>query len=94
MFIESKAGLIVVAGCSHPGIDEILDKAKIHGHIHLLLGGFHGFKDFDLLQDIDFVCPTHCTKHIKEIAKMYPKKYLEGGAGRVMLLPMNKESYV
>lgn len=93
MFIESKSGLIVIAGCSHPGIDAILDEAKKHGHIHLLFGGFHGFKDFDLLQDIDLVCPTHCTKHIKEIAQIYPHKYIEGGAGRELTLPIDKESY-
>lgn len=92
MFIETENGVLVIAGCSHPGIDVILTEAKKHGHIYLLFGGFHGFEDFDLLKDIDLVCPTHCTKYVKEIAKIYPQKYIEGGAGRELILPINKES--
>ncbi|MFA6617887.1 MAG: MBL fold metallo-hydrolase [Candidatus Neomarinimicrobiota bacterium] len=91
MFIETPQGLVVIAGCSHPGVDAILEKARKYGQIYFLFGGFHGFRDFNLLKDIDFVCPTHCTQQIKKIVEIYPEKYIKGGAGREISLPIKQE---
>lgn len=43
LIIRTVSGLIVVAGCSHPGIDNILKKAKelMEDGILLVMGGFH-----------------------------------------------------
>ena len=87
LFIKSKKGLVIITGCSHPGIEHILDKARKHGHIHMLFGGLHGFNDFEQLKDIDYICPTHCTKHIAEIAQTFPDKYIKGGVGLKLEIP-------
>jgi len=41
--VESPKGLVVVTGCAHPGIVQMVQKAKEigKGKVHLVLGGFH-----------------------------------------------------
>jgi len=77
----------VIAGCSHPGVREILKAASAFGRVNSLVGGLHGFDDFKLIEDLDNICPTHCSQHIPEIATGYPEKYIKGGAGKVIQLP-------
>ena len=84
LLVDSGTGIVVVAGCSHPGVSSILDAASRCGRPRALLGGLHGFSDFALLADLEIVCPTHCTQHRSEIAELCPDKYIEGGAGRVI----------
>jgi 7,8-dihydropterin-6-yl-methyl-4-(beta-D-ribofuranosyl)aminobenzene 5'-phosphate synthase len=33
---------------------------------------------------MELICPSHCTQHKKEIKMIFPDKYTEGGAGRVI----------
>jgi len=81
-------GLVIIAGCSHSGIGNILITAAQFGKPYALIGGFHGFKQFELLEDLGVVCPTHCTQHIAQIKSLYPEKYIRGGAGQIIeLLP-------
>lgn len=89
LVVSTSSGLVVIVGCSHPGLEKILEVAGEHGHIHCVLGGFHGFDKFDALQDVDLVCPTHCTRNAARIASLFPKKYLPGGAGRIYTFPMD-----
>jgi 7,8-dihydropterin-6-yl-methyl-4-(beta-D-ribofuranosyl)aminobenzene 5'-phosphate synthase len=84
MIVKTKKGIVVIDGCSHPGVESILEAAEKHGNVHALIGGLHGFDAFTLLEKVEFVCPTHCTQHIKEIKNLYPEKYIEGGAGRII----------
>lgn len=84
--IETGHGLVVIVGCSHPGVDVILKTAAQFGTVKGLVGGFHGFRDLKKLEDLDLICPAHCTMHISEIQSMYPDKYAEGGAGRAIKL--------
>jgi len=79
-------GLVIIAGCSHPGVGEIMKAASQFGKCFALIGGLHGFEEYELLEGLQMVCPTHCTQHIDEIKKRYPKKYIEGGAGKVIEL--------
>jgi 7,8-dihydropterin-6-yl-methyl-4-(beta-D-ribofuranosyl)aminobenzene 5'-phosphate synthase len=76
--------VILIAGCSHPGVVRILEAASRFGKVHTLIGGLHGFNDFDLVDHLDYICPTHCTRFIREIKALYPAKYIEGGAGRII----------
>lgn len=84
LIIKTEKGLVIIVGCSHPGVGLILDTAKQFGEPYALIGGFHGFKEYDVLEKLTLVCPTHCTEHIAEIKESYPKKYIEGGAGTVI----------
>jgi len=84
MVVKTEKGLVVIAGCSHPGVGDILKAALQFGKVYALIGGLHGFKEFNLLKDLDLVCATHCTQFKSEIRNLYPKKYIEGGAGKVI----------
>lgn len=75
---------VVVAGCSHPGVDRIFTAASRFGKVGTLIGGLHGFNDFFLIDRLDAICPAHCTRYIDEIRLRYPDKYLAAGAGRVV----------
>jgi len=86
MVVKTEKGLVVIAGCSHPGVGNILKAASQFGKVYALIGGLHGFKEFSLLKDLDLVCATHCTQFKSEIKNLYPQKYIEGGAGKVIQL--------
>ncbi|MEJ2703620.1 MAG: MBL fold metallo-hydrolase [Sedimentisphaerales bacterium] len=79
--VRSENGLVVIVGCSHPGIPSILKAAERFGTPIALIGGLHGFREFEVLQPLHLVCPTHCTQHIAEIQSRYPDKYVRGGVG-------------
>mgnify|MGYP000223934204 CR=1 FL=1 len=82
MVVKTDRGLVVIAGCSHPGVRNILNSARQLGRIIALIGGLHGFSDFDLIKDLDLICATHCTQYKDRIKNLYPEKFIEGGAGR------------
>ena len=82
--IKTDTDLVVITGCSHPGVGRILDAASAYGKPGILIGGLHGFREFDLLKDLHSVCACHCTKYQQEIKKLYPDKWINGGAGRVI----------
>ena len=84
LVIKTEKGVVVVAGCSHSGVRNILKAASQFGKPDALIGGLHGFSDFDLVKDLTLICPTHCTQHILEIKSLYPDKYISGGAGKVI----------
>lgn len=84
--VQMGQNVVVVSGCAHPGVKEILQAASAFGHVAALIGGLHGFNDFDLIDGMQWICPTHCTRHIQEIAAIYPDKYIPGGAGKMIEL--------
>jgi len=84
LVVKIEKGLVVIAGCSHPGVGSILAVASHFGKVYALIGGLHGFREFDRVKDLDLICPTHCTQHKSEIESLYPEKYTEGGAGRII----------
>lgn len=84
LVVKTDKGIVLIVGCSHPKMSHILDAARQFGKIHSIIGGLHGFKDFELFKDLELICPTHCTEHIAELKNLYPQKYIEGGAGRVI----------
>jgi len=86
LVVKTSQGLVVVAGCSHPSVASILESASPLGKVTALMGGLHGFNDFGLIQNLDWICPAHCTQYQAEIKALYPEKFLEGGVGRVITL--------
>jgi 7,8-dihydropterin-6-yl-methyl-4-(beta-D-ribofuranosyl)aminobenzene 5'-phosphate synthase len=84
MVVLTDKGVVVIAGCSHPYMGHILDAARGFGKIYGIIGGLHGFSEFALFEDLELICPTHCTQHQAEIKKLYPEKCIEGGAGRLI----------
>jgi len=84
LIIKQEDSVAVITGCSHPGVPKILRAASQFGRVKTLLGGLHGFDEFDLIDDLENICPAHCTQYIDRIKTRYPDKYIEAGAGRVI----------
>ena len=84
--VKTDKGILVVTGCAHPGVVNILKAARKFGKLHGILGGFHGFREFEALKGLSFICPCHCTAYKEEIRQLYPNRALECGAGLVVEL--------
>jgi len=84
MAIKTEKGIVLVVGCSHPRMSHILDAASQFGKVYAIIGGMHGFSEFELFKNLELICPTHCTQHQAELKSLYPEKYIEGGAGRII----------
>ncbi len=84
MGVITEKGIVLIVGCSHPYMGNILEAARKFGKLYGIIGGMHGFSDFGLFKDLELICPTHCTQHKAELKKLYPQKYIEGGAGRII----------
>jgi 7,8-dihydropterin-6-yl-methyl-4-(beta-D-ribofuranosyl)aminobenzene 5'-phosphate synthase len=98
--INTTDGLVLVVGCSHPGIENIVaEAAKINPHIHLIAGGFHLVTAQDpviekiatTLHDtykVDYVAPGHCTGEptFAALQKMFGDRYLYAGLGTTVRL--------
>jgi 7,8-dihydropterin-6-yl-methyl-4-(beta-D-ribofuranosyl)aminobenzene 5'-phosphate synthase len=73
LVLDTPNGLVLVVGCSHPGIENIVQAAAaINRHVHFVIGGLHlvTANDSDInkvvasLRDtwkVDRVAPGHCT---------------------------------
>ncbi len=98
LIVNTSQGLIVITGCAHPGIVNVLRKAKeiVNRKVHLVFGGFHlqgksdeeasaivsEFKTLGVLK----VGPTHCTGHraIELFKKEYGDDFVQMGVGKVI----------
>jgi 7,8-dihydropterin-6-yl-methyl-4-(beta-D-ribofuranosyl)aminobenzene 5'-phosphate synthase len=99
--IKGPKGAIVVVGCSHPGLEHILDEARtIDPHVYILFGGFHYIQKPDADVDrlaaelhdhlkIDRIAPGHCTgePEFAALKKTFGDRYVYAGAGTVIDLP-------
>ena len=96
LFIESSKGLVVILGCAHSGVVNILDYInKLTGRekIHAVIGGMHLLnagqmrinKTIETLKkyDVQKVIPLHCTgQKVMEVLKnVFCDKCLLLGAG-------------
>ena len=98
MIVETAKGTVVMTGCAHPGIVEIVRKSKaiLPRNIHLVFGGFHlrQKSDNELQQIIgEFrklgvkkAGPTHCTgdRAIRMFKQAYGPDFVQMGVGRTI----------
>ncbi len=82
--IKTEKGLALIIGCGHPGVGNIIESISKFGNVYAIVGGLHGFDEFEILENIEKVCPSHCTKYKEKIKKLYPKKYIAGGVGEII----------
>jgi len=92
LIIDSKKGLVVITGCAHPGVVNIVKKAKklMKKDVYLVLGGFHHppiscVKEFRKLQ-VKKVAPSHCTGDLVREAfrKEYKQDFIDYGVGKII----------
>lgn len=98
--INTSEGMVIVVGCSHPGIDKILEAAStINPRIHLVTGGLHLLvaSDSDIenivtaMRDrfkVEYVAPGHCTGEpaFTALKKAFGDRYLYAGLGTTLAL--------
>jgi 7,8-dihydropterin-6-yl-methyl-4-(beta-D-ribofuranosyl)aminobenzene 5'-phosphate synthase len=98
--LDTPDGMVIVVGCSHPGIDKIVDAAaKINPRIHLVAGGFHlvASKDEEIEKIVSglldtykvaYVAPGHCTGEptFAALRKAFGVRYLYAGLGTTLAL--------
>jgi len=82
--INTKHGLLILTGCAHPGLNHIFQKANIHQKPFFgVIGGFHNFNDLELLRNLSFIAPCHCTTSKNAILHQYPNKAHKCASGIV-----------
>jgi len=87
LIIKTDKGVTVVTGCSHPGLENILDKASHFGKIYGVVGGFHGFSRLEALKGVSLIVPCHCTTRKREILRAYSKSSKKCSAGCIIEIP-------
>ena len=93
LIIDSKEGLVVITGCAHPGIVNIVKRAKKmmkKDKVYLVVGGFHrpplscikAFKELG----VEKVAPSHCTGDLVREAfrEKYKENFIEYGVGKTI----------
>jgi 7,8-dihydropterin-6-yl-methyl-4-(beta-D-ribofuranosyl)aminobenzene 5'-phosphate synthase len=103
--INTPDGMVIVVGCSHPGIDKFVEAAgTINPQIHLIAGGFHLVvaSDSDIekivtaLRDrfkVEYVAPGHCTGEpaFTALKKAFGDRYLYAGLGTTLALTASQK---
>ncbi|MFB3915261.1 MAG: MBL fold metallo-hydrolase [Terriglobales bacterium] len=99
--IKGPKGAVLIVGCSHPGIENILREAStIDPHMYILFGGLHQIQKSDpevehvatLLRNdfkLDRIAPGHCTgePEFAALKRAFAERYVYAGAGTVIDLP-------
>ena len=99
--IRTPGGVVLIAGCSHPGIERIVEAAsEIDKRVKLVFGGFHlpVAKDEEVsriattLHDVfkvERLAPGHCTGEpaFALFQKTWGGQYVYAGVGSVIELP-------
>ena len=99
--IRTPDGLVLVVGCSHPGVEHIVQEATaINPHINILFGGLHQIQAPDpeveriatVLHNqyrLERVAPGHCTgePEFAALKKTFGDHYVYAGVGSVVELP-------
>lgn len=83
LLVALPEGLMIVTGCSHPGVPVIIGEARKYGAIYGIIGGFHGFSELEALRDVSIIVPCHCTRQKSRILSFYPKTSMSCAGGRV-----------
>jgi len=97
LVIRTAKGLVVIAGCAHPGIVSMVKKAKEifpKEDVYLAMGGFHmlnmdgqGIKGVISKlrkENVNKVAPSHCTGDlaISLLKEEYGDDFIPGGVGK------------
>ncbi len=101
MAVKTPQGLVVIVGCSHPGIEKILEAAvKIEPKVYSVFGGFHLAEtpDEEVMSLVtrfrdkwkfERVAAGHCTGEFafSEFNRVYGSKYDRAVVGAAIALP-------
>jgi 7,8-dihydropterin-6-yl-methyl-4-(beta-D-ribofuranosyl)aminobenzene 5'-phosphate synthase len=99
--VRGPEGLILLVGCSHPGIETILQASRPAGeHVHIIFGGLHLVTAPDTtvahiasaLRErwrVDEIAPGHCTGEpaFAALRRVFGERYVYAGLGVVVDVP-------
>jgi 7,8-dihydropterin-6-yl-methyl-4-(beta-D-ribofuranosyl)aminobenzene 5'-phosphate synthase len=99
--VRTTQGIVLVVGCSHPGIERIVEAAAaIDPHVRIVFGGFHmpAAPDTEIarvattLHDrlkVERLAPGHCTGEptFAHFKRVWGAAYSHAGVGSVIELP-------
>lgn len=100
LVIKTEDGGVLITGCGHPGVVEMVTKTKeeLGIELHTVIGGLHLLRTSDedvkkiaeeLKQlGIRRICPTHCTgDRVIELMKVsFGEGYIAGGTGTEIVI--------
>jgi 7,8-dihydropterin-6-yl-methyl-4-(beta-D-ribofuranosyl)aminobenzene 5'-phosphate synthase len=95
LLIRTNEGLVLLVGCSHPGIETVLAATRPFGeHVHAIFGGLHLVTSpdstisriasaLDQTWRVDRVAPGHCTGEpaFTELKRVFGARYVYAGLG-------------
>jgi 7,8-dihydropterin-6-yl-methyl-4-(beta-D-ribofuranosyl)aminobenzene 5'-phosphate synthase len=101
LVIESPKGIVLVTGCAHPRIVNILEsvRSRFDSPIYLVMGGFHlgGFEKPEIKSILEYfkqagvqkVGPAHCSGELAHslFRTAYGNDYLKMGVGMEIAIP-------
>lgn len=75
----------VLTCCSHSGLEKILQRAEQIAYCNIvgIIGGFHGFNNFSVIEDLDYICPCHCTAHKQDLKRAFPNVTSDCGVEKI-----------
>jgi 7,8-dihydropterin-6-yl-methyl-4-(beta-D-ribofuranosyl)aminobenzene 5'-phosphate synthase len=100
LIIKTSKGLIVITGCAHPGVVNVVKRAKeiLSSEVYLVLGGFHlcsmnvsqvksvieGVKK----EGVQKVAPCHCSGDLarRQFEEAYGKDFILVGVGKTITI--------
>ncbi|MCK4456486.1 MAG: MBL fold metallo-hydrolase [Thermoplasmata archaeon] len=77
---------ILVTGCAHPGLENILEAVSSFSEITGVVGGFHSFSRIDALSGMRVIVPCHCTAQKERLRGRYPDSVVECAAGTSVII--------
>ena len=96
LVFKAKMGLVMLCGCSHPGIVNLVRQAKdyFQEKVYAVMGGFHLLKSekrvIELVakelksEGVEYVGPSHCSGALAQevFRRLWPERFLEVEIGR------------
>jgi 7,8-dihydropterin-6-yl-methyl-4-(beta-D-ribofuranosyl)aminobenzene 5'-phosphate synthase len=100
LILNTKQGLVVMTGCSHPGIVKMVKEIKstFNKNVFMVFGGFHlldkSEKEMNTIitelkaMGVEKCGATHCTgdAQIKMVREAFGENYFELGAGNTIII--------
>ncbi len=98
LVIETGRGLVILTGCSHPGITRIVEEAvrEFNQKPYIVVGGFHLIgepveKIRNIIEElvnlgVDKIYPLHCSGDLFRsiLEREHPQRYGGGGVGLIL----------
>lgn len=108
LVLDTTDGLVVITGCSHPGVVSMVKKAREiipKKNIHMVFGGFHMLRmSEDDIKDtikafrnlgVQHAGPSHCSgdRTIAMFKRAYGKNFIKLGVGKRMTLVSSNSTH-